>query len=239
MVVAAVDAEVVEPEALRQPVQPVLLRDLVAGVVLRRAHLPSPPARPGPCRARWRPWPRASRPAAFSRSGRSSTMQPRVVDWARSRKSRRNADCEELLAQRPRVGFGRVDRLLRELHDRARLDVAPRVDVVADAGRRRAERLALAVVVGIDDDDRLLRPHLDHELAGPQLLLRRQAQLADWRPGPSADRRGTRCTSRPSRSADRPSFSVSRSSMFVWHRLVQTPVKTLCLRQFCSPASSC
>ena len=27
--------------------------------------------------------------------------------------------------------------------------------------------------------------------------------------------------------------------MFVWHRLVQTPVKTLLFRQFCSPASSC
>src|SRR4051812_35762981 len=37
VVVTSVDAEVAEPEALRQPVEPCLLRHLVAGVVLRRA----------------------------------------------------------------------------------------------------------------------------------------------------------------------------------------------------------
>src|SRR5438105_3104538 len=70
-----------------------------------------------------------------------------------------------------------MDRLFRELHDRARLDVAPRVDVMADAGRRRTESLSLAVVISIDDDDRLLRAHIDDELPGPPLLVGCQAQL--------------------------------------------------------------
>ena len=31
-------------------------------------------------------------------------------------------------------------------------------------------------------------------------------------------------------------LSVSRSSKLVWQRLVQTPVNSLCLRQFCKPS---
>ncbi len=37
--------------------------------------------------------------------------------------------------------------------------------------------LPFAVVIGIDDDDRLLRPHLDDELARPPGLFGRQAQI--------------------------------------------------------------
>src|SRR5262249_19739364 len=56
---------------------------------------------------------------------------------------------DELVTQRARVPVARVDRFLGELHDRAGLDVPPRIDVVAHAGRRRAERLTFAVVVGV------------------------------------------------------------------------------------------
>src|SRR5690606_3774688 len=59
---------------------------------------------------------------------------------------------EELLAER---AVFVVDGLAGELHDGARLDVAPGVDVVADAGGGRAEGLAFAVVVGVDDGDGL------------------------------------------------------------------------------------
>jgi hypothetical protein len=49
--------------------------------------------------------------------------------------------------------------------------------VVGEAGGGGAQRAAQAVVVGIDDDDRLLGPHLDHELPRLALLLGRQCQL--------------------------------------------------------------
>ena len=66
---------------------------------------------------------------------------------------------------------------LRELDDRTWLDAAPRVDVVADAGRGGAESLAFAVEVSIDDGDRFLSSHLDHELADLKLLFWSQAEI--------------------------------------------------------------
>ena len=65
----------------------------------------------------------------------------------------------------------------RELNDRARLDVAVRADVMAHAGRHRAERFALVVPVRIDDRDRQTGPHLHDESPHCQHLLGRQRQL--------------------------------------------------------------
>ena len=50
------------------------------------------------------------------------------------------------LAQRSFV----VDGVFSELDDRTRLDIAPGANVVADAGGRRAKRLAFVVPVGVD-----------------------------------------------------------------------------------------
>src|SRR5262245_9399132 len=70
-----------------------------------------------------------------------------------------------------------MDRFLRELHNGAGFDVAPGVDVVANAGGGGAKGLALAVVIGIDDHNRLLGTHLDDELPGLRLLFRSQTQV--------------------------------------------------------------
>ena len=42
--------------------------------------------------------------------------------------------------------------------------------MVREAGRRRTKRTPFAIVVGIDNDDRFLRPHFDDEFANLQLL---------------------------------------------------------------------
>src|SRR3989449_2091220 len=72
-----------------------------------------------------------------------------------------------------------------ELDNGARLDAAARADVMADAGGHRTKRLAVVVVVGIDDGDGHLRPRLDHELADADELVRAQSKLrihlrSDW-----------------------------------------------------------
>src|SRR5436190_840273 len=161
MVVAAVDAEVVEPVSLRQAIQPILLRYFVAGIVLRRPRLHHVQLRQR--RAAYR-----SVAGAVLLDQLLEQIRPFQHDAAARRRLRQRAEVaeelrvQELLTQGPWVVRG-VDRLLRELHDRARLDVAPRVDVVTDAGRRRTESLTLAVEIGVDDDDRLPGAHLDDE----------------------------------------------------------------------------
>src|SRR5262245_40850252 len=70
-----------------------------------------------------------------------------------------------------------MDRFLRKLDDRARLDVAPGLDVMADAGGGRTDGAAFAVVVGVDDDDWLIGPRLNDKSAGTKLLLRREREL--------------------------------------------------------------
>ena len=70
-----------------------------------------------------------------------------------------------------------ADGLGRELDDRAGLDVPAGADVMADAGRHRAERLALIVPVRVDDGDRQPRPHLHDEAADGEHLLGPQRQL--------------------------------------------------------------
>ena len=69
-----------------------------------------------------------------------------------------------------------MNRFFRELDDGARLDVAPGVDVVGDAGGRRAQGLALAIEICVDDDDRLLRISTTKCVA-LELLLGSQGQL--------------------------------------------------------------
>lgn len=70
-----------------------------------------------------------------------------------------------------------VDRIGRELDDRARLDVAPRSDMVSEAGSGRTECVASVVVVGIDDDDWLCCACVDNELSNASLLFAGQRQL--------------------------------------------------------------
>src|SRR5207302_10732027 len=75
-------------------------------------------------------------------------------------------------------GAERIANVLEgELDNRARLDVAARADVMADAGGHRTKRLAVVVVVGVDDGDGHLRPSLDHELADADELVRTQGEL--------------------------------------------------------------
>ena len=145
--------------------------------------------------------------SAFTRSGRSSTMQPRVVCAAVSRKSRmKRRALHHVAADRRLV----VDALGGELDDRARLDVAPRVDVMADAGRHRAERLAPVVPVGVDQ----------RRSAASCASARRSAGPCSTCSGVSASsglgvrrRRGGRCdtrrSGRPARSAPQPRFATA------------------------------
>ena len=130
----------------------------------------------------------------------------------------------ERLGKRPVV----VNRLRGELDDRARLDIAPGADVVGEAGRRRAERLAVRVVVGVDDADRLLRPHLDDEAGGLRSccsgVSAKFGSSVGCRPG---DRCDTRCRCTPISISRSTHASCSRSSMLVWQTLVQTPVNDL------------
>ena len=106
-------------------------------------------------------------------SGRSSTMQPlrraggRLAEIAQKRRLRHRVVDRRAVAD----GAG------RELDDRAGLDVAARPDVMADAGRHRAQRLAAIVPVGVDDGDRQPRAHLDDEAADREHLFRPERQL--------------------------------------------------------------
>ena len=143
-----------------------------------------------------------------TRSGRSRTIHPRVAFAAVSRKSRRKADSVHHVVEIARSWIVSVG----ELNDRTRLDVAVRADVMADAGRHRAERLALVVPVRVDDRDRQPAPHPDDEPPDVQHLFGRERQLrdrvrTDWR-----DRCGTRRSARPS--------SISRRSHASVHQVV-------------------
>ena len=88
----------------------------------------------------------------------------------------------EILEERG-LGHGLVDAarvadvLGGELDDRAGLDGAAGGDVVADAGGHRAERLALVVVVGVDDGDGQLGAHVDDELADAPGLFRGEGEF--------------------------------------------------------------
>ena len=70
-----------------------------------------------------------------------------------------------------------ADVFLGELNDRARLDCAPRADVMADASRGRAKRLTVVHVIRIDHGDRFLGAHFHNKLANLELLLGREAEL--------------------------------------------------------------
>ena len=70
-----------------------------------------------------------------------------------------------------------VDVLAGELDRRARLDIAPRVDVVAHSVGGGAEGPASVVVIRIDDDDRLAAAHVHHEAPHLDHLLGGQGQL--------------------------------------------------------------
>ena len=108
-------------------------------------------------------------------------MQPRVEPAAASRKSRKKLGFVERVAQGSIV----VNRLVGDLNHRARFDIAPGADVVREAGRRRTECLALAVVVGVDDDDRLRGPHVDDELSRLRAVGRASGTVADSASGPT------------------------------------------------------
>ena len=100
-------------------------------------------------------------------------MQPRVA------LGRRLAE----IAQKRRLRHRLVDRWPiadgagRELDDRTGLDVAAGTDVMADAGRHRAQRLAAVVPVGIDNRDRQPGAHLHDEAADRQHLFRPEREL--------------------------------------------------------------
>ena len=70
-----------------------------------------------------------------------------------------------------------VDIFLGELDYRARLDGAPRADVMADAGGGGAQRLAVVHIIGVDERERFFAAHVDDELAYLDLLLGREAKL--------------------------------------------------------------
>src|SRR6185369_6253719 len=73
-----------------------------------------------------------------------------------------------------------ADGFNRKLNDRTGFDVAPRANVMADAGRHRAERLAAVVVVGIDDRDGHLGAHFDDKALNAHELIRAQSELEVW-----------------------------------------------------------
>ncbi len=162
-------------------------------------------------------------------SGRSSTTQPRVAPAAASRKSRRNADPVDRLVDAALVAH----RFARELDDRARLDVTVRADVMTHARRHRTKRLALVVPVGVDDRDRQLRPHLDHEAADVEHLLRRQREFRRAGFGRPRDRCGTRRSGRRARSSPAQPRLSARRSMFDAHTLVATPMISQLLAAGC------
>ena len=70
-----------------------------------------------------------------------------------------------------------MDRFGGELNDGARFDVTPWADVVRETSRRRANRIAVSVIIGIDDDDWFFGSHVDDELSSLALLLGRQRQV--------------------------------------------------------------
>src|SRR5690606_22467813 len=173
MVAAAVDAEIVEEETLGEAVSEALFGNLGPGRVLGSPHGHGLEL--------------GERRAASGRVLRSVTddeVAEEIRTLEHDAASRRRGGelteiakelaFDELLAERARAV---VDRLLRELDDRAGLDPSPGIDVMADPGRRWAKRLSLTVVVGVDDDDRLSRSHLDDETARAELLLGREAKL--------------------------------------------------------------
>ena len=57
------------------------------------------------------------------------------------------------------------------------LDITPRADVMREASCGRTQGLTFAIVVGVNDDDRLLGTHIDNELPCLGLLSGCQAQL--------------------------------------------------------------
>ena len=63
-----------------------------------------------------------------------------------------------------------MDVVGHKLDDGAWLDAAPRIDVMAETGRRRTKGFAFAIEIRIDDGNRLLRPHFGDEFADVQLL---------------------------------------------------------------------
>lgn len=70
-----------------------------------------------------------------------------------------------------------MDGLFGELHNRTGFDVAPGIDMVADPGRRGAQRSPFAIMVGVDDHNRFLGAHLDDKLPRADSLFGCQAQV--------------------------------------------------------------
>src|SRR5258708_14115640 len=142
MIDPAIRAEIVEPEALRQTIRPALLGNLVARVELvgadgHRIQLGEGSAAHG----------RVLRAVLLDKLlEQVGTFQHDAA--ARGRAGQiaevlEEGRFQELLAQRAWVLFAGMDRFGSELDDGARLDVAPRVDVVAQTGGPGATRLAL------------------------------------------------------------------------------------------------
>ena len=104
-------------------------------------------------------------------------MQPRVVSAASLRKSARNADERNFsLSGRGSASVAWIDSFENCTIGHGSMPPHGLMWwLMPVAAGQRA--LPFAVVVGVDDDDRLLRPHLDDELPRPEWLLRRQAQV--------------------------------------------------------------
>ena len=71
-----------------------------------------------------------------------------------------------------------ADRFGRKLDGRAGFNIAIGRDMVADARRRGAQRIAIVIPVGIDQHDGFLAPHLHEESAKADDLLCGQRQLS-------------------------------------------------------------
>ena len=100
-------------------------------------------------------------------------MQPRVALGRRLAEIAQERRLRHRLVDRRPVADGAG----RELDDRTGLDVAAGTDVMADAGRHRAQRLAAVVPVGIDDGNRQPGAHLHDEAAHRQHLFRPEREL--------------------------------------------------------------
>lgn len=165
MVPAGIGLEIVEEQPLGEPVSPAPFRNGLLGIVLRRPHLHglqfSQSRLPGGSVGSGMFLDELLQQiGAFQHNAAAGGTAGQFPEITQVRGI-------ELLRQRFTAV---VDVIFRELNDRAGLNPSPRVDVMGDTRGRWAEGLPSVVEIGIDKDDRLLHPHIDHEPPDPLLI---------------------------------------------------------------------
>ena len=120
--------------------------------------------------------------SALSRSGRSSTMQPRVCCGGQLAEVAQERRLLEHFAQRPRSSW--IDSLANWMIGQGSMSPQGLMWwLMPVAAGHRA--WPFAVVVGVDDDDRLLGPHLDDELPAPAAAARASGHSSGLASGPT------------------------------------------------------